>query len=227
MSRRQRHLNPAHTGATLALDSRFISGIANGGTVASWTDRSANANHATQSSETLKPAFQTGGQGGNPFLRFDNSNDELLINDPGAIKSAVCVVRPITINNSERCILRLGNNGTGTNLYADFGASKWGTYVTPSARIADETLSTTVASLLTIQRTSTNNILRRDGVTKYDSAGSNPVDGGYNSIGRTHGYGQQYNGDVGLVALFSTNLTNSLRARLERSLALAFKISCS
>ena len=77
--RRARHLNPKHAGATVVLDSRFMSGFANGDAVSSWTGRtSVNAT----STLTLRPTYQSGSSdmiGGNPVVKFDGSNDKMEI----------------------------------------------------------------------------------------------------------------------------------------------------
>lgn len=47
------------------------------GVVAKWLDRSDNANHATQSTNSKRPALLTSAQNGKPVLRFDGVDDYL------------------------------------------------------------------------------------------------------------------------------------------------------
>jgi hypothetical protein len=77
MGRRVRHFNPGHAGATLALDSRFITGLSNTDPVTTWEDRSSSNNDATQGTANDRPLFQTAYQGGCPALQFDGATDHL------------------------------------------------------------------------------------------------------------------------------------------------------
>lgn len=79
MGRRVRHLNARDAGATLVLDSRFITGLNDNDAVATWSDRSINGNNATQGTSVNRPLFKTAIQGGNPVVRFDGSNDSLTV----------------------------------------------------------------------------------------------------------------------------------------------------
>lgn len=71
MHRRARHLNYRDLGAVQSLDSRFISGESDGNALASWSDRSGNAYNMSQSNATYKPVYKTAIQGGQPIVRFD------------------------------------------------------------------------------------------------------------------------------------------------------------
>lgn len=75
-SRRQRHLNPKDAGASLVLDARYITGN-DGDAIGTWSDRSGNANDATQGTAANKPLLKVNIQGGQPALLFDGINDSL------------------------------------------------------------------------------------------------------------------------------------------------------
>jgi hypothetical protein len=77
MRARHRHFNPAHAGATIALDSRYGFSQADGTAVSTWEDRSNTNNDATQGTNSNRPTYETGEVGGQPAIRFDGSNDFL------------------------------------------------------------------------------------------------------------------------------------------------------
>lgn len=71
MHRRARHLNYRDLGAVQSLDSRFISGESDGNALASWSDRSGNSYNMSQTNATYKPVYKTAIQGGQPIVRFE------------------------------------------------------------------------------------------------------------------------------------------------------------
>lgn len=64
------------TGLTLWLKADAL-GLSNNDPVASWTDSSGNANHATQGTAGSRPVFKTGILNGLPVVRFDAADDAL------------------------------------------------------------------------------------------------------------------------------------------------------
>jgi hypothetical protein len=71
MRARQRHINPKAAGANLVLDARYISGIADGAGISTWSDRSGNGYDATQSNSTRQPVYKINIQGGQPATLFN------------------------------------------------------------------------------------------------------------------------------------------------------------
>jgi hypothetical protein len=55
--------------------------ITNGQPLSSWDDISGNANHSAQSNGTFQPLFISSGINGFPSLRFDGTNDYLIVPD--------------------------------------------------------------------------------------------------------------------------------------------------
>jgi hypothetical protein len=78
--RRCRHFNPATAGCQVALDARFITGIAGGGAVATWTGRPRTSVDATQATGVSQPTLQLTGINGRAAVRFDASNDVMQLN---------------------------------------------------------------------------------------------------------------------------------------------------
>ena len=67
-------------GLQLWLDASQITGLNDGDAVATWTDASGNAQHATQSTASKRPLYKTGILNGKPVVRFDGV-DDFLRND--------------------------------------------------------------------------------------------------------------------------------------------------
>jgi hypothetical protein len=78
--RRCRHFNPATAKCQVAFDARFITGIANGGAVETWTGRPGTSVNATQATGVSQPTLQLTGINGRAALQFDGSNDMMTLN---------------------------------------------------------------------------------------------------------------------------------------------------
>jgi len=76
MRARQRHLVLGQTGATVVLDSRMLT-ESDATALDSWTNRGSLAISPAATS-TQRPTVERNEQGGNPVVRFDGSNDQLV-----------------------------------------------------------------------------------------------------------------------------------------------------
>lgn len=74
MHRRVRHLNPAQCGAQIALDARFITGVADGAALGTWPAR-ANSSISASQSGTSRPTYRASQMNGRPVVDFDGSDD--------------------------------------------------------------------------------------------------------------------------------------------------------
>lgn len=77
MHRRVRHVNPAQCGAQVALDARFISGVADGAALSSWPSRSVASITASQSTPAQQPTFRAVSINGRPAVEFDGTADNM------------------------------------------------------------------------------------------------------------------------------------------------------
>lgn len=75
MSRRVRHLNPAQCGAQIALDARFITGVADGAALSAWSGRANSSISASQGTGVSQPLYRGSSINGRPAVDFDGSND--------------------------------------------------------------------------------------------------------------------------------------------------------
>ena len=84
MHRRVRHLNPAQCGAQIALDARFITGVADGAALSSWNARPNSSISATQANASGQPTYRASQINGRPSLEFDGSTDVLVLSAAAA-----------------------------------------------------------------------------------------------------------------------------------------------
>jgi hypothetical protein len=84
MGRRIRHINPAHCGAQIALDARFIAGVANGSPLSSWTSRAPATISVTQGTGGNQPTFRASAVNGRPAVEFDGLNDVMVFDAAAA-----------------------------------------------------------------------------------------------------------------------------------------------
>ena len=82
-NRRVRHLNPAQCGAQIALDARYISGVADGAALATWAAR-ANTTIGATASGSGQPIYRASSINGRPAVEFDGSDDFMNL-DAGAL----------------------------------------------------------------------------------------------------------------------------------------------
>lgn len=219
-SRRARHLNPSAAGATLALDSRFISGLSDGDPVSTWSDRSGNGNNATGSGSS-RPTFETNEQGGNPIVRFDGADDFM--------DSALVASQPLTVlilwkehtdiafdlpfySTSPAGGVILGSVSDVADVYAGIGL------LVGSVPFGSYNILTGV-----VNGASSESWLNGVQVTTGD-AGSQ----GINTIKLGNNYSGSYFPDnIATVAVFPSNLSAPLHRRLSHAAAFSFKIPCS
>lgn len=91
-------------GCQLWLSADYVPGVAPGGAVAEWQDRSGNDNHATQATSTLRPVWYADQFAGQPAVRFDGEGDYL--------------VTPSIAGADETCTIALVFRSRGNPLYA-------------------------------------------------------------------------------------------------------------
>src|SRR3990167_10530119 len=88
--RRRGGLNPgggfspkAIPGLVFWADASYITGLNDGDSVTTWNDLSGNDNHATQSTAAQKPILKLNIINGRPVVRFDATDDNLVITNGG------------------------------------------------------------------------------------------------------------------------------------------------
>jgi len=79
MGRRCRHLNPAHAGAGIALDARYLTGYSNGAKVTSWPARPRTSGGYTGASNYPTFSASVAGAGNQPGVTFSSGASQRLI----------------------------------------------------------------------------------------------------------------------------------------------------
>ena len=242
MRARQRHLNPAGLGAKLVLDARFISGKSDGNAVDAWTDISGLGNNASQATAAARPTYKTAIQGGQPVVRFDGG-DVLsgLISASNSAMTVFCVFKQTT--GVQYAGLLIGNIGGNTNDYADGflftaefdGATRdiaWGpgnpsiTYLYIDTDISSFNISSAT-------RSGTSGVYYKNGSQVASGTVGSDTDtltgyvvGGRYIAGSVSAL-YRLNGDIAYTTYLPSSLSAAARLRIERGLALSFKIACS
>lgn len=226
MSRRQRHLNPASAGATLALDARFIFGLADSDPVDTWASRRPATVDATGVT-TARPFWQSNGINGLPACLFDGSNDSLntgtTFNEAETTYMAVAVRAAAVSGN--KCILGNRQSSSGGRTWRTTATGLWATQISnPTVQLTMAVTSPFVAS---VQASSSGNFF-----------GVNANGGNFAST--TYGYGTSPNsmfignqgaisevmqGYIAAVVIWPTLLSDPLRRRFEQAFATSFRLS--
>lgn len=226
MRARQRHLNSAHAGATIALDARFLD-LENSDPVSTWTGRAGTAVSPTTSG-TSRPLYETNGINGAAALNFDGSNDffNLSVNVPASFAFFSVHTRPIAGTHT----LALGSNISGHGPYTPWWFSNNIIYTSPltTGTVQTHGTASTATGSFVISQTKTGTTeatVYRDGImvgapqTPPESANT------YLFLGRRY---TSYNkGKMGCVTLIPNEISSALFKRLELSAAFSFKIACN
>jgi hypothetical protein len=251
MRARQRHLNKSLRETACAFDSRFITGLSDGSSVSTWSDLSANGRDVSQATAANQPTYKTAIQGGNPVVRFDGSNDQMETASTFASTSQVTAVFVAKANNwtSPGAYRSIGGHGyvSATSLTSGivFGYLANGTLldwqtgdflafgngynsgqnpraIGPSASGSDFRV-VSVVFWTSLARTYQNGV--RVSTRVESTASINAFTRSFKlAVGNT---AEVWSGDIAAFLYFGSNIGEPMRARLERSNALAFKIACS
>ena len=104
----------------------------NGASVTGWLDQSGWGNNASQTTNARQPTLVQDVLNGNPILRFDGSNDKLVVNDHSSLDNTAgltifVVVTPSNLSNNPRATLSKRVNSSTAQSYSQFF---WGNTVT-------------------------------------------------------------------------------------------------
>jgi hypothetical protein len=240
MRARQRHFNPAHAGATLALDARYID-QANDSAVSTWSALPRSNFSLSQSNAAARPLLKLAALNGQNTVRFDGSNDVMT-----------CGRIATTSNFTAICLIK-GSGQQSRNIWAQRSGSATNTGRTQFCATEDTTSPYTGCRLFFNNGTSysarsTTTVL--DGslkmfVSESDGAGASHVrvnngakegtltgqswtpENNNVSVGALDTFNNPFSGDISALTFFPEQLSDALRNKVSRSIALAFKISCN
>jgi hypothetical protein len=223
------------------LDSRFITGLADADPVSTWSDRSANANNATQSGAN-RPTYETAEQGGNPVLNFDGSNHRMVCASFVSLTSSTVIAsgKSAVTTANDRNIFYFGNAATLSPAFnwvgvgRNFSSQRWasGNYNNPTERsVVGSITFDTAANIATgiVNDSGTNRLFvngTADGTavstTITINAAARPTIGRRGTDNTGYWQGQVFN-----ISLFAIAVPAPLRRRLEHATAYSFKIPCN
>lgn len=220
LNRRVRHLNPASAGALLAVDARFITGLANDDPVVTWNGRTGTAINPTQADNAMRPLYRVNQQGGLPAVFFVNSSLSNLGFSATASSAALTLICTLkkTANPAALAYLLTGGSfgpivdapvvsaGMAINNTGDGGDTRGATSATGDLGTTFHVATWKVSQLF------------KDGVqTAYILTGTVTATGAFTLIGgRTSGV-VNFDGYVGSMSLWLTSLSDALRRRFEQS----------
>lgn len=254
MRARHRHLNPRQAGATFAWDTRYnIDGHADNGSVGTWTDRGIAAATQTQTaSPDRRPVWKdnaTDNINGAPVVVFDGTNDKLdtsSITTQTALSFISVAKRPWETakyanifgggtygSTAGFSALTTGGGANGWQnkdfMFAGSGFNangraigSYGSIASGTVRVISGVVSSTLARVwFSGERVS----------TRSETTVSVPSRTAIFQIGGTTVAGQADDaGDFSIAVLQfwkDTELTASLRKRLEHHAAYSFKLACA
>lgn len=241
MRARQRHFKPKSAGASIAFDSRYISGVSDGSTVQTWSDLSGNGRDASQATAGARATYKTAIQGGCPVLRFDGGDHYTASFVTGTAYSVYAVAkRSGSVSNpfgNATFILGAGvaANTTETRYHIAYVDDSGGLFQLYAENLVTTTTprndsfnvhsgSSAIGSgdqkqFLNGANENTASVAGLDGVTSGTVRfviAATPWDAAYQLIG-----------DIGLIQAYEAAHSAPLRRRLEQSAAYSFKIACS
>lgn len=226
MHRRTRHLNPSSAGAVVALDARFLK-LSDGAAITSWTNRTGT-NNLTQATAANQPTFKTAIQGGSPVVRFDASNDFLSIGGSINFKDKFTFI--VALKNNSLNNLTIFAKETGDIDFVLWGGLGLGISNSGIAWLVNQGSSSDTAwKIVSGNFNGTNTAsIYRDSVMVNTNTSVNQILTNTTTfyVGRQSG-GGYFDGDMGIVIAIQSYISDSLRKRLERCLALTYKIKCN
>jgi hypothetical protein len=232
MRARQRHLNPGHFGAAIALDARFGFSQANGSAVSTWEDRTNNNKDASQATAANQPVYTSSGLNGNPVVTFDGANppnadflnvSSITVNQPNFV---ISVWRANGGSNylfdaisGNRVIIGLDLSiGSGTGKLASFA----GTVLEDSIDSSGSEMIATALYNSTSSQIWKNGVSRVSGNANTNNIGSIKLGerfANFNNVSQLNGY-------IGAFTAISSS-SNPIRKRIEHSYGFSFKLACS
>lgn len=237
---------PVTSGLKLHLKADAITGVADGGAVATWPDSSGNAFDATEA--TNQPTYKTGIVNGRPIVRFDGTDDRLIIatgfNATTKAVSGITVigVYKTAVSDATRRVLGI-QQGTGTLLRHAFGITSSSEGLA-NANPVDA--GTAVAAASSGDAVPVGRVVIQSSVADYAAAlsiwingiagqslaipGTPGLSSATDSLGAAVGFNggissQFFNGDIAEIVVYNRALTSAERLQVEGYLATKYNIS--
>lgn len=238
MRARHRHFNPAHAGATLVLDARFIS-QADNSAVSSWASRPRGNFTMAQTNAANQPTLQLAEVNGQPIVRFDGSNDIMTCSRIATTSNFTAMVCVKGAGQSNRVIFgqRSISAATGRTQFCSTGEAS------PFQKGRLFFNNGTSYNVISTTDAFDNNITLF--CSESDGSGNSHVrvkNGGKEGtltgqswtpenadarLGALWEQSNQFSGDIGAVTFFPEQCSDAMRTRAHHAAAYSFKISCN
>ncbi len=213
-------------GCKLWLDASKIAGLSDNDPVALWADASGNSNDATQAVGVLQPIYKTGVLNGLPVVRWDGSDDSLIVPDFLSGQSTAFVVG---INSRIAVVefMILQNSGTGYLIFlanANSGSNFWGVYLSNYGFVPSGETSSAF-KVYTVRTDSSINVEMYTNGTLSATATSGVLYTGltFSMIGNDQ-YNQVLNGDIAEIIVYDSALSSGDRMAVETYLSAKYAI---
>lgn len=230
MRARHRHFNPTAAGATAVFDSRYITGLNDNDSVATWTSRSGS-NDISQATAGNRPVYRTNRINGSPAVIWDGGDNDQL-NFSSALSYS---------NNSILCVYKNADATNGSVVWCRNNSADDYMYFATNSTLFDNTTSgqstrthnlgnvTLIAS--GVRTASTNMTVYVNGTagntdtTGIQSTWTTTGIGRYSQFSANYKFNTE--GDLGVAVLANVAWTSSVRKRCEHAAAYSFKIACN
>jgi hypothetical protein len=246
MRARHRHFNPRDAGALVALDSRYGFSLSDGALVESWNDRTSNNNHAVQSTSSLRPSYETNELNGQPVISFNSKRLDCVPLSTAVTSNALTC---ISISNRKTggtvahgygrvfsvwtsvfgadfnnipSITTIRGSGVG-----GFAAGSWSVYrANANVALISGSYDTHYIQSFTLDgstvKARTNTSTEVTGTTSATSLNAQNL-----WIGGNNAADSYLLGNIGMVTIIRSVVSDAFRKRLEHAAAFSFKLDCN
>lgn len=232
LNRRHRHLNAAHANGAMALDARFLTGLADNTALSSWTNRTGS-NHPAQGTGANQPKWRASVLNGQPAVQFDGAaspNQDYLSLASFAVSQPFSVIA-LWISSGKASYLFDGDSATSRTItgYTLSSGSSFGYLGMFAGTVLEEVVDTANAWVLVDSYFNGGSSTQRRNGAQTASGNANTNNMASLRIGERYANisnATQINGYIAAFAILRSP-SLALRKRVQHAIALSWKRSCA